>query len=47
MSVKTRAAQRDKTVAPAQRARVNADPSDQPSRLAADQPGFAKLSQLF
>jgi hypothetical protein len=47
MSVKTLAAQRDKTVAPVQRARVDADPSDEPPRLAADQPPFTKLGQLL
>jgi hypothetical protein len=44
MSVKARAAQGDKAIAPAQRARVDADPSDQPARLAANQPRFTQLS---
>jgi len=47
MSVKARAAQRDKAIAPAQRARVDADPFDQPTWLAANQPRLTKLSQLF
>jgi hypothetical protein len=44
MSIKARAAQGDKTITPAQRARVDADPFDQPTRLAANQPRLTKLS---
>jgi hypothetical protein len=47
MSVKMRAAQRNKAVALAQHARVDADPLDDPVGIAANQPRLTKFRHLF
>jgi hypothetical protein len=47
MSVKMRATERDKAVAPAQGARVNANPLDDPVGFAANQPRLTKFCQLL
>jgi hypothetical protein len=47
MSIKVRTAQGDKTIVPAQGARIRADPPHDAARIAADQPRFAKFRHLF